>query len=699
MSAYGQHYYHHSYYPYHYSDYNRDQNYQPNDREFFRRQPHTPSYYSAHTSYQTSFFAHPGFLSTNFNQYGIPGSALAPSYRYDNRYRAQHTWPYLHQRNHHQWGAQDSAFPLTNYSRPYPSGYNSGPVYQFEREVRYFPYPVYINQGVSSFSSGRSRRYPALSRFPYTPSNISNYANLNPLPPKIRVIFIPPSISLPQQQQQQQQQCNLTPCIPPFLFNRISQPQCSLPLPPPLPQLSSLPLPPAVQQMVMQQYSNPVAILPFAANYFTPSAVPQQPPSIMPAPALPTPQCAVQPSAVPVLPPTNIPMALSNPPAPYAYANPNVFASQPTSGDYPSTCRACVPAPPPLTVPVTGHCWVQHCSACHHVPTDVSNPNERPHNHGRMTPLLRQPTVEQYIYDERNQQQQSPQQHYPHINPQARLNSWSNNLPPLPPGAVIISDEYITKDGLAQTQDHTRTCRTEQSGAAKSLRWSGESSIYNTNNTVVGNPHTQNFTHRQSSSSETSNKARSKLKTSPLHSYVSKSRQSVGSSIVSAPKQSINSTDLHVTNYASEKERSLARRHLSAMSRMINLRYQHQVPDIQAIYHSNDQEKSSDEDSRSITNSIIRSSSNHEKRANLDNQSQTASFASQHNDDDNKSIQSQPLDSSKSEQFKSLAEQTLMTASTNSLNTTSMNTTEGHGISSPTPTTQTDIEPVFPQTV
>ena len=210
MSAYGQHYYH-NYYPYHYSDYNRYQNYQPNDREYFRPQPHTPSYYSGQAAYQTSFFAHPGFLSTNFNQYGIPGSALAPSYRCDNRYRAQDTWPYLHQRRHHQWGAQDSAFPLTAYSRPYPSGYNSGPVYQFEREVRYFPYPVYINQGVSSFSSGRSRRYPALSRFPYTTSNISNYANLNPLPPKIRVIFIPPSASLPQQQQQL---CNLTPVRP-----------------------------------------------------------------------------------------------------------------------------------------------------------------------------------------------------------------------------------------------------------------------------------------------------------------------------------------------------------------------------------------------------------------------------------------------------------------------------------------------------
>ena len=488
------------------------------------------------------------------------------------------------------------------------------------------------------------------------------------------------------------------------MFNRISQPQCSLPLPPPLPQLSSLPLPPAIQQMVMQQYSNPVAVLPFAPNYFTPPAVPQQAPSIIPASALPTPQYALQPSAVPVPPPTSIPMALPSPPAPYAYANSHVFASQPTSDSYPSTCRACVPAPPPLTVPVTGHCWVQHCSACHHVPPDVSNPNERPHNHGRMTPLLRQPTVAQYIHDEGNQQyhhrqQQSSQQHYPHINPQARQNSWSNNLPPLPPGAVIISDEYITKDGLAQTQDHTQTWRTEQSRVVKSQPRSGTSSIYNTNNTVVGDPQVKNSTHRQSSSSETSNKARSKLKSSPRHSYVSKSRESVGSSIESVPKRSTNFTDLHAANYVSGKKRNLTRTHLSAMSRMINLRYQHKIPDIQAIYHSNDQEKSSDEDSRSITNSIIRSSSDHQKRVNLDHQSQTVSLASQHYDDDNKSIQSQPLVSSKSEQRKSHAEQTSMAASTNSLNTASINTAEDHGISSPTPTTQTDIEPVLTQTV
>ncbi|CAF1232845.1 unnamed protein product [Adineta ricciae] len=427
-----------------YSDFFLQRRNQYQDKSSYRQNSYSSPYYPIQSYSQIN-----NYPWNIFSQYERYNTGFIQSSPIDSRYQYQYPSPYHNQIHEGYPRRSYDNISLLTYSRLFYSNDYQNEIYQYNKRSSSHRPPTKKDAKISIPNRrARTEEHPNLPRFPCTLSNISNYANLNPLPPKIRVIFIPPSISLPQQQQQL---CNLTPCIPPFLFNRISQPQCSLPLPPPLPQLSSLPLPPAVQQMVMQQYSNPVAILPFAANYFTPSAVPQQPPSIMPAPALPTPQCAVQPSAVPVLPPTNIPMALSNPPAPYAYANPNVFASQPTSGDYPSTCRACVPAPPPLTVPVTGHCWVQHCSACHHVPTDVSNPNERPHNHGRMTPLLRQPTVEQYIYDERNQQyhhqqQQSPQQHYPHINPQARLNSWSNNLPPLPPGAVIISDEYITED-------------------------------------------------------------------------------------------------------------------------------------------------------------------------------------------------------------------------------------------------------------
>ncbi|UJR23643.1 hypothetical protein I4U23_026628 [Adineta vaga] len=350
-------------------------------------------FYPIQPYYQTSSHPIDKYPLTAFNQYERSRMEPMHSTNSYSQYQSQYTWPYLKKKNNHQWKSPDSALPLATYSRSYPSNYNAGPVYQFEREVRYFPYPVYGDPGISSYTSNRSLRYPNLSRYPY-PSlgnrNYSNYQNISQLPPKIRVIFIPPSSSCPQQP------CNVTPAMPPFSFNRMSQPLCSLPLPPPLPQISSLPLTPGIQQMVMQKYSNPVAVLPFTSNY-------QSGQSFAPNYSFP-----------PVVPPSN--------------------------SSYPSTCRACVPAPPPLNIPVTSHCWIQHCSACHHIPGDASNPNVRPDNHGRMTPLLRQPTVAQHVQDANNDYQ-----HYPHVNTYSADGSRSNNLPPLPPGAVIISDEFVNR--------------------------------------------------------------------------------------------------------------------------------------------------------------------------------------------------------------------------------------------------------------
>ena len=312
--------------------------------------------------------------------------------------------------------------------------------------------------------------------------------------------------------------------MPPFLYNRISQPFCSFALPPPLPQIGSLPLTPAVQQMVMQRYSNPVAVLPFAPSWqmpmmmmpnypqyaqqqqqymtsmpalpalpappqpyippppqaYIPSSAPVAVPSLPPAPQAyippplpPPPQVYIPPppTVVPSLPPT--PAVISSlPPVPQTYNPPPSFGafipapppfpgipqghpmpfSPPTSqypssstdaassssyNNYPSICRACPPAPPPLTINVTGHCWIQHCSACHHVPNSISNPNSRP-NGGRITPLLLQPAVPQYVPEQTGHQ-------YNHTNPPVMMRPWLRKTPPLPPGAVVIYDEYINK--------------------------------------------------------------------------------------------------------------------------------------------------------------------------------------------------------------------------------------------------------------
>ena len=288
--------------------------------------------------------------------------------------------------------------------------------------------------------------------------------------------------------------------MPPFLYNRISQPFCSFPLPPPLPQLGSLPLTPAVQQMVMQRYSNPVAVLPFTPNWQTPQMMmpgyppipQQQQPYIQPISAFPppppvyippAPQTYIPPlppypsapvSAAPLAPqvyiPPSAPQIYIPPTAPQTYIPapppPPVISSPPSSrlplpntnvvpsvpqysyNGYPSICRACPPAPPPLGISVTGHCWVQHCAACHHVPTPISNPNTRPAG-GRMTPLLRQPTVPQYIPEQTNQQ-------YFHSNAPAMMRPWLRKTPPLPPGAVIISDEILDKNVPYSPYNHSQ---------------------------------------------------------------------------------------------------------------------------------------------------------------------------------------------------------------------------------------------------
>ncbi|CAF4214189.1 unnamed protein product, partial [Rotaria magnacalcarata] len=55
--------------------------------------------------------------------------------------------------------------------------------------------------------------------------------------------------------------------------------------------------------------------------------------------------------------PANMPV--SSPP--YDTAASSLFQNN-FNSSYPSICRACPPAPPPLNIPVMGHCWVQHCA-------------------------------------------------------------------------------------------------------------------------------------------------------------------------------------------------------------------------------------------------------------------------------------------------------------------------------------------------
>jgi hypothetical protein len=188
------------------------------------------------------------------------------------------------------------------------------------------------------------------------------------------------------------------------------------------------------------------------------------------------------PDNLPVLSPPSLQL-----PVPNANAVPS--SSQYSYSGYPSMCRACPPAPPPLNITVTGHCWVQHCCACHQVSTSICNPNVRP-NGGRITPLLRHPTVPQYVPEQINQQQ------YLHANAPVMMRPWLRKTPPLPPGAVVVSDEYLDRDGYysrygpsqRQHRHHKRDSHAKRRSATVTSKATSGASRTDTKNTRSVSP-------------------------------------------------------------------------------------------------------------------------------------------------------------------------------------------------------------------
>jgi len=382
--------------------------------------------------------------------------------------------------------------------------------------------------------------------------------------------------------------------MPPFTFNRMSQPLCSLPLPPPLPQIASLPLTPFVQQMVMQQYANPVAVLPFTPNCSIPqpiiSGFPQVPQSYIPS-------TLMQPNA-PILLPNASPFLFS--------FNATSSGPQYSNSGYPSTCRACVPQPPPLNVPVANHFWTQHCSACHHIPADATTPNIRPTN-GRSTPLLRQPTIVQNAYDPPIGQQQ---QQYPHINASFKMRPWSHKMPPLPHGAVIISDQYVSRKHSSKAYHFSRKYPVNHPHISNSVSRSVSLST-NTNNT---NNENKTSSETKSQKNYEDDKSQSKTQSTSItpisHSGVSNAHQLSSSSLSSSSSSSCslcialaaNKHQNFDTNPRNSK-RNLARKELTAAAYNINLRYNYQTPDLPSVYHNNPYLNSSSTDSTLPSNS------------------------------------------------------------------------------------------------
>jgi hypothetical protein len=403
--------------------------------------------------------------------------------------------------------------------------------------------------------------------------------------------------------------------MPPFTYNRMSQPLCSLPLPPPLlPQIGSLSLTPIVQQMVIQQYANPIAVLPFTPNFQMSqpmiSGYPQIPQQqlMVPPLTLPSPQSIPQPYGPAPLIPANMPVYSPNAPLfPFSCDTTSAGLQYPNSG-YPSTCRACVPPPPPLNIPVADHRWTQHCSACYHVPADASSPNIRPTN-GRSTPLLRHPIVLQNSY---NPPMQQPQ--YPHVNPSIAMRPWLHSIPPLPQGAVIISDEYISRENLGTTYNFSKKYAVQHPHV---YTFTSRSKSLSTDTTNQIKPETKSQRKYEDDKSQSRNKSTSLTQLSHSHvSHVSNVSNIHRSTIhSSSSSSSCSSCDALPSKEKQKSDRSsnstknnLARKQLSVAARNINLRYNYQIPDLPSVYHNNRYLKSSDTEESTFSNSSSSSS-------------------------------------------------------------------------------------------
>ncbi|CAF4311509.1 unnamed protein product, partial [Adineta steineri] len=285
-----------------YPDFSKQNKNHYNDKEFIGQRSFYSSFNPTQSYYQTPYIPNTRYSNNRYNHYRQPDvnstSLIRPNLLYD-RYQSQQTWPYINNTYKPHGRHFDNASFLPTSAETVPIAYNKPLGIQYEREIRYFPYPVYGNEGIEDFVSSDIYGYPTTLNYGGLPSaGLASFRNINTLPPKIRVIFIPQAPS------QLQQPCANSLNVPPFLFSRMTQPLCSLPLPPPLPQISSLPLTPAVQQMVMQQYSNPVATFPFTPNWQSPqSFAPTYPPPLQQPSMMPMPYCQAPPSFAPTYPP------------------------------------------------------------------------------------------------------------------------------------------------------------------------------------------------------------------------------------------------------------------------------------------------------------------------------------------------------------------------------------------------------------
>lgn len=440
--------------------------------------------------------------------------------------------------------------------------------------------------------------------------------------------------------------------MPPFLFNRIAQPLCALPLPPPLPQIASLPVTPVVQQMIMQQYSNPIAVLPFTPNLemarplmptyqAMPQILPQLQQPLIPTSALETPQFVPQSYIPPTLLPSNMPLRPNVfppfPPFPLFPDSIPLPAPQTTSG-YPSTCRACIPPPPPpaLDISVTGQNWLQHCSACRNVPGDGCSLNNRPAS-GRFTPLLRPSSIQDRTCCPPVRQTNR----YPHINSSPTTRPFLHDIP-LPPGGVLISDEYLSNSDIAGAHRFGKNHSFENPRVFHAPPTSMVLLGSRTDPNPIKKKRSRRKGRKNKRDTQSSPKTKSTSTITSRSSLSSSSSTSSWCSLCEAAKEKKSQPSDVISNTDQQKSTS--------ESRNVNLHYEYQPPEIQSVYNNNPKLKTSDTDSVSTFNPRTPSNNSQIIEKNIDTLSTPVSIDFIKNDDDQKSNSSLTLNQSQPSQ-------------------------------------------------
>jgi hypothetical protein len=156
------------------------------DQRFFGQQPSIPR----------PFPMQPYFSQTNrypaigYNQFGRSNMTtdLMSLNRANQQYQYAQYIRYMNEMQNRNWKREGYPMPLPRQTESFPEYYTTGPIYQYEKETRYIPYIIYAGQGGNA-----GYGYPANSRYTggLTTALAPTGGAIN-LPPKIRVIFIPP---------------------------------------------------------------------------------------------------------------------------------------------------------------------------------------------------------------------------------------------------------------------------------------------------------------------------------------------------------------------------------------------------------------------------------------------------------------------------------------------------------------------------